>query len=177
MIPYHKNKVKRVVWEKEKMSWKASIMMYKELNIYSRCVPDIKELAWWRYARKFPHIKNKVSSVVAVLLGSQPKGMQRNFKTKICQLCGIIESPKHILFECESLSRVRTQLWNNILHVMPTGMVNDINALGADDKTSFFLSGMWSYDFIQEWADIYHQIAIFIDAMYQERRKIYDEMG
>ena len=127
--------------------------------------------------RKFPHIKKKVSSVIAVLLGSQPKGLQRNIGQNTCCLCGIKESPQHILFQCQPLNTIRTRVWADVLSVMPLGMAADLSALDPDSKTAFVLSGMNTTSFIEEWEDIYYKMANFVYCIYRERMLLYDEMG
>ena len=175
-IPYHKYKVKQVIWEYEKSLWKASVIMYKQLKLYVRCVSDIRHLAWWRYARIFPHVKRKVSCIVALLLGSQPKGMQRNLGSNICKLCGLFESCEHVLFECSRLNSVRLKVWSEVLNAMPLGMVNCLPN-NTHEKTAFILSGMNStYSFIQEWTSVYYHISKFVFTMYKERMIQYDEM-
>lgn len=177
LIPRYKNKIKSIIWEREKAMWKSSIMMYKELNVYTTCVLDIKVLAWWRYVQKVPHVKKKVACVVAVLLGSQPKGMQRNIGQNICRLCGIKESPQHILFHCSKLARVRSYAWDLVLSAMPMAMAKDLSSLNPDNKTVFFLSGLNTASFIEEWADAYYQVANYVYCIYKERMLLYDEMG
>ena len=52
---------------------------------------------------------NKISAVMAVLMGNQPKGLQCNFNNKLCRLCSVrdIDSAKHIIFTCDSLREHR----------------------------------------------------------------------
>ena len=177
MIPYYKHIVKHTIWERENVMWKASAMMYKELGVYLKCISAIKILPWWLYAQKCPHHKVRISCIIAVLMGSQPKGMQRNIGKKKCHLCGMSESPKHILFECPKLVNPRTQSWEGVLGVMPHSMMIDVDQLNMADKTAFILSGMNSASFIVEWADIYYQIANFVYSVYKTRMLLYDEMG
>ena len=45
---------KKIIWENERFKWKASCMLYKELDIYLESIKDIKMSCWWTVARYKP---------------------------------------------------------------------------------------------------------------------------
>ena len=71
--------IKKAVWKHEFESWVASQFMYPELDCYYKGVKNISMHCWWRYAAKNPRMTTPVSSVISVMMGSQPKSLQCNF--------------------------------------------------------------------------------------------------
>ena len=87
------------------MRWKATCLMYTELSIYTECVKSIKTHVWWFLARKRPYLIYKISALLSVCMGNEPKGMKCDFKRRLGFLCDARQaaSPKHILFEKTTL--------------------------------------------------------------------------
>lgn len=81
-----KKVVRERVWKTEILKWKASCMVYSELGIYRACVLNTHMHLWWAPARQSPHLLRQISCILAVLLGGQPHGMQRNLGQTICKL-------------------------------------------------------------------------------------------
>ena len=170
-----KTMTKKIIWENEVTKWKASCIMYRELSIYRNTMNDIKLHPWWNLARRRPHLYNAISSVMAVLLGGQPRKLQQNFGSRACGLClvGALESPQHILFECESLQVHRRRLWPGVLLHMPRAMQREVMLCEPIQKTTLLLSALNS-TFIPEWVDIYENIAKYVYDMYIARNKQYE---
>ena len=57
------------------------------------------------------YYNKKVSAVVAILMGGQPKCMQTNIDKSICLICDTRtpDTALYILFECDALSDVRNR--------------------------------------------------------------------
>ena len=75
--------VKKVVWQHETECWKASKYLYPELDIFYKSINVIRINCWWRFAASCPHQTKKVSGLIAVLMGSEPKHLQCQFTTKV----------------------------------------------------------------------------------------------
>ena len=132
---------------------------------------------WWYISKIYPYLSIKISSIVSILMGSQPKRMMCNFDSIYCNLCNIRnkETSVHILFECEGLSTIRDAAWTRVLSTMPTSMVNDIQSMTSGDKTSLLMS-CYGGSFIPEWADIYIQTIMSVNAIYKERADKYKRL-
>lgn len=158
------------------MKWYATCILYGDLNIYSELVTSVKIHNWWIVTQKIPHIFKSLSSIMAILMGGQPNGLQRNFKSQSCQLCESNDKKDliHILFNCSELNEVRTNNLTNLNKVMPRAMVEEFNGMNVAEKLKFLLSPLHS-QYIAEWKDIYVEIAKFVNAIYSLRAKLYDE--
>ena len=114
-----KEMTKRAVWDYEKQCWQATCLMYPELEVYRKYVHDIRMNAWWKFCSNHPEMTKKASYCMALHLGAQPKGMQRNIdKSKFkCGLCTlrVNENFKHILFECNEQEETNQIAWRKVL--------------------------------------------------------------
>ena len=128
--------------------------------------------------RKKPCLVNKISAVMAILMGNQPRGLQCNFNNKLCRLCSLrdLDSAKHILFTCDSLGEYRNLKLNEIYYLMPIGMQNSFNELSTEQKLVFFLSGMQCDVLIDEWTTVMIKICEFVYEIYRLRKTKYDMM-
>ena len=129
---------------------------------------------WWVFSNKFPHLLRKVSSVVSLLCGTQPKGLQC-FQT-MCKLCANRQTDcvEHILFVCESLNSIRIEHLRKISGSMTIAMVNEFSHMTPDRKVVFLISGL-NASYTWEWAEIYSNIANFVYTMYSVRFKLYEQ--
>ena len=102
---------KRIIWETERTCWLSTCALYGKLESYSNALEEIKPIGWWKFAQKHPGRTKQICCVVAIFLGTQPKGMQINFSL-ICKLCndGQIESNEHVLMQCPGYGETRNQL-------------------------------------------------------------------
>ena len=78
--------MQKTAWKHEFESFVASQSMYPELNCFYKAVKDASMYCWWCYAAKSPRMTAPVSSVVSVLIGSQPISLQCNFNKQTCSL-------------------------------------------------------------------------------------------
>ena len=169
-LAYWKKLIKTTVWKYEKIQWFSSCFMYSSLNYYRIIVTDIKLHTWWDIAKHLPHLSKKISSLMSVVMGSEPIKLHCNFDSKYCGLCQsrTIESVLHILFGCKELGVVRFSLLNNIIESMPDAMRDSFCNMIAEDKVIFLLSAMHC-KYTKEWSNLYRNIVIFVDEMYNER--------
>ena len=173
-----KSLTKRILWEYEKRNWRASCIMYKNLEIYADCVKNIKMHAWWIFLKGHPSFHRSVSAVVSVLLGSQPKGIQSNIGIKLCKLCDKRQpdDATHALFACDGLTPVRALHWQHVLNTMPPAMVREMADATNEKKATFILSGLGG-SYIAEWTAIYASIASFVWHVYSERHSSYHKVN
>ena len=169
-----KSLVKRVVWEYEWRRSRASCIMYPRLETYNRIVNDIKMNVWWIFCMYNPEWTTKVSCVMAVLLGTQPRQMQifPDSTYMTCQLCKacVHESAQHVSFYCSELEAVRRGAWDRVKSTKPKGMVDSLH--NPNDIIKRMLSGLGG-NYIREWDDIYKAFAQYIYSIYKTRAELY----
>ena len=165
-----KKLVKSTVWKYENMQWFSSCFMYSSLKYYRITVTSIKLHTWWDVAKHLPHLSHKISSLMSVLMGSEPIKLHCNYDSKYCGLCQsrTIESVVHILFGCPALGAERYNLLDNISKSMPSAMRDSFYNMIVEDKLIFLLSAMHC-KYTKEWANLYRNIVIFVDKMYNLR--------
>ena len=169
-------KVKRKILDIEKNRWKSTCLLYNSLGTYNKSVVSLVLHPWWVYVRHFPATYRKVSCVFAILCGRQPVGLQRNFSSSICKLCtnSCRETSLHVLFECDALNNIRETLISNIVCAMPQNMSNSFLSLNNCDRYTILITGLHCKSYIQEWANVYYNIARFVFDMYKKRADLYD---
>lgn len=163
--------VKNRIKDYEISRWRYTCMLYRGLDLYSSIITEMKPCAWWKFVQHHPNILTQAASVVALLMNNQPRGLQCNHESDICQLCidRTVDSSEHILFHCDSLDTVRQCVYPELLNVMPNAMRDCFETMTSDRKLSFILTGMNS-----EFYDIMKCIANFVYALYKERKRMYD---
>ena len=172
----NKTLVKKIISEQEYFRWRATCFLYSSLSVYMSAIDKIAVHTWWIFANKFPHLLRKISSVVALLCGTQPKSLQC-FQT-MCKLCQSRQpdSIEHTLFVCESLKSTRIDHLRKISASMPIAMNNEFSNMTPHRKVVFLLSGL-SAAYTWEWTAIYSNIANFVYEMYRERFKYYEQIS
>ena len=167
---------RQLIWANEKQMWKATCILYGNVSNYQNMIKDIKMLAWWKFVRKKPIKMKQVSCLVAILSGTQPKGMQANF-SNLCRMCDErrYESPEHVLMRCPRLSAQRLIFIHRIKAHMPPAMADCYEGMTISEKIQFFLSGFNS-SFIEEWSPLYSSVAEFVWGMYKCRYELYNEV-
>ena len=176
-IEYWKSHVKKIIWNVEYDRWRFTCSMHDKLVMYRECVVKIEMHPWWSLLRIRPYLNKAVSSVMSVLLGSQPKGMGANFDFTLCRLC-CSRSPDtcyHILLYCESLIEIRTKWFRIIREQMPVAMKYDFDNITCERKLTFLLSGLF-VNCQTDWPDLYEAIALFVCEMYTHRKELYDNI-
>ena len=172
-----KQALKKAVYERESNRWKATCLMYSSLDIFRKAHTSISLNCWWYFVKIKPVMFKKVSSVVAVLMGTQPSGLQRNHGIRCCGLCGTEnESTIHVLFDCNKLRECRSQMWNNVTESMPEGLKLEMDSRDNTEKAIMLLSG-FGQSFIHEWTQLYSNSARFVHTMYKKRSQLYDELA
>ena len=110
---------------------------------------------WFQVVRLVPPLFRQVSAILAILAGVEPRRFQCQYNNKKCFRCvNAMGDPKHILFECESLSRVRDYHMRYLLFLMPSPMKESFLDMTNSEKTIFVVSGL-NCEFCQEWLYIY----------------------
>ena len=172
-----KKTVKNIVWKHEMIKWRSTCLLYNDLEIYIHSVTSIAIHPWWVLAKIYPHLMKYVSCLTSVLMSGQPMGIQRNLNSKICILCdeGAKDTPEHILFKCSSLDSIRSVLMQNIINEMPYAMKRDFLTLNSFRKLQFLLSG-FNCKFTIEWINLYRRVLLWVQELYAQRSKIYDNI-
>jgi hypothetical protein len=118
--------IKDLVWGHEASVWKASQLMYPELQICGKSINGIKLHPWWLVAHAHPGLTSKVSGIMALLCGGQPTSVQRNIGSPRCRICSSGDSDNviHVLFQClnQVLAVLRQRLLNTVTKNMPPAM-------------------------------------------------------
>lgn len=174
-LPQYKKMIKKVVFDKEVFRWKATVMFFHELPLYVHCIKNIEINFWLKVVRLAPSLFSQTSIIFAIIAGVEPRRFACYFKASNCFRCEsfVIDDVKHILFDCESLSRVRDFYMNYLLFLMPLPMKLSFLNMSSKEKALFILSGL-NCDFCQEWMYIYRAVAVFVYEMYKYRKKLHN---
>ena len=62
-----------------------------------------------------------------------------------------MDSPIHILFECDALKDMRIGLWGNIVSYMPAAMADHVTTATILDRYEFIITGLKCTSYITEW--------------------------
>ena len=172
-----KCKVKRTISEYETRAWRSSCVLYRRLTLYCEVVREQKIIVWWEFVRRFSGTFKSVSSVVALLCGTQPRGYGANFGTHArCQICTSyeMETSLHVLFDCETLSVTRECVYVPLLETMPDAMRRAYEAMNKTTRLKCLLSGFLTAKYVPEWQELYMKTSAFVYELYRARRKRYE---
>ena len=119
-----KNDIKRRVKDWDIEQWRASCMMYCKLkDYYFSAQQNLCPNMWYKLSNALPHLTNNISHIMALIMGSQPRGMQHNFALLPCQICESHEtdSPSHVLLKCGAnrFLQTREKFMRSIISEMP----------------------------------------------------------
>ena len=170
----YKKIVKNTVYDHEKYCWKATMSLLHNLPYYDSCVLNIVIHPWWCFVKASPKYYRKVSSIFAIICGSQPKFHQCNFDNKLCQLCcgRQTETSVHVLFDCPCLNIDRNLYLSKIRFNMPFAMRNEFVSMTNTEKCLFILSAM-NCKYNADWLSIYESMSTFVYEMYKKRKVLY----
>ena len=129
---------------------------------------------WWTFCDKFPRYLKKVQYMYRMLVSkSCLKADIKAFKGEsgTCNLCDnhALETCAHMLFDCEGLNELRTQLWHDVGLCIPKPLFQDINKMSSILKVEFIFSAFRS-PYVKEWSFVYMSIADFCYKMYRRRQ-------
>ena len=129
---------------------------------------------WWVYVKFYPFMFKKVSAVMSILMGDQPRGLQI-FDQVRCQICNDhkVDSSFHVLFECVTLEDTRNPLLYKLYACIPECDKEAYDSMIDNDKLCFLLSGFLP-NYNKSYDALYRNTAIFVFSMYQKRYEIYD---
>ena len=171
--PMVKSTIKKMIMDREVRRWKATCLMFSSLAVFRKATHDISLNCWWYYVKTKPTMCKKVSSVVAVLMGSQPSGFTHNYGENRCGLCEEAKDTViHNLFVCRKLEEKRQILWSKVTDAMPLAMKTCVNDMSNFDKTVFILSG-YGNKYVREWNELYYETACFVHELYKYRSEQY----
>ena len=173
-ISQYKKIVKNTVYDYEKYCWRVTMSLLHNLPFYDSCVLNIDIHPWWCFVKASPKYYRKVSSIIAIICGSQPKFYQCNFNSKLCQLCcdRQTETAIHVLFECPRLYIDRNLYLSKVRFSMPFAMRNEFVGMTNKDKCLFILSAMNS-KYNADWLSIYESMSTFVYELYKKRKLLY----
>ena len=170
-----KTQQKRTIWEYEIYWRKATQLIYPERDPYYKMVRNISVNVWWQIAARNPISTSKIGSVAAIAGGTQPRGLQCNFRCQQCRLyCKQrLDDAMHIIFQCSALEA--TRIWAAVLDVLPNAMAADISHKSWHAVLHLTLSGFGD-QFIPEWKPIDLHAACFVHSMYKGRYQMYRDI-
>ena len=172
-----KSIVKREIWRVEVAKWKATCLLYHSLDTYSTIVTHIGINIWWKIASKVPHMTNKISGVMSVIMNSQPRGMFCKRNGKKCTVCdiGIVDSVQHVLFICPQL-QTREKYLEKLIQAMSPSLASSFANSDENTKTYMLLSAYGCAYPIDEWLDLYCETASYIYSMYASRKEAHTQL-
>ena len=136
---------------------------------------NIEIHAWWHAAHDIPHLSRKFFTIMSLLLGSPPSGMQCDIGKHTCSLCNEHVKPDayHCLFACDSLRDIRQKSMERIRLSMPSGMQIDFDKMKSSQKLNFLLSG-FNIKYTREWRILYENVARGVSDIYSKRTSLID---
>ena len=168
-----------MIRDHEDAAWRASCVLYRRLTVYNEVVQRRAIHVWWTFVKYNSGAFKRTSSVMAILCGSQPKGMGKNFtRNPRCQICDAyaLEDFEHTLFVCDSLSDMRQRLFSRLIESMPLSMQTDLLNMSHRNKLRYLLSGFSMEHYVPEWQDIYLKTSTFMYEMYRARAAEYKRL-
>ena len=172
--------VKKCILDYEDRAWRASCVLYRGLSLYVEIVTTRRINLWWTVVSHMSGYFKKVSSVVALICGTQPNGYGVNFGLNPrCQICVSYEAEtfEHTLFQCDGLDITRQRFMNDLKNNMPQNMWFDFDSMSYAQKFKFLLSGLNSDRYMPEWKDIYLSISTLIFELYKARAMSYNQLN
>ena len=142
----HKSIIKSIVWGSEIMRWRATCYLYHELSMYVNFIRSMIIVMWCKLSSQDPHTTEKVCSLMAVIMGTQPTKMFRNMGNAK-QMCGLYntrirENPKQVLFQYPGLEPFRANGWRQVVSSMPPTMTRELERMDHDRKLGLIASGL-----------------------------------
>ena len=158
--------------------WKSTCLLYKSLDIYRETVFNIGNHIWWKIASKVPNFTRNISGVMSVLMNSQPRGMFCKSIGKMCAICesNVVDSAKHVLFECKRLETPRKIYMSKLYNSMPPALVISFRESNNREKTYLLLSAYRSRFPIDEWLNLYCETSSYVYHMYKSRKESHTQM-
>ena len=126
----------------------------------------------------YPYLTKQISSVMAILMGDQPWGLHTHYRNQpLCAMCSdrILDTPEHILFECNRLDELRSHHVSKVIGLMPVALKRDFMEFDIRQKTSLFISGYYCESIIGDWTQMFCATACFIHDMYVKRKLLLSE--
>ena len=178
MVEPLKREIKGIIQKWDENRIRASCLLYRSLSTFSESVRYKKLNVWWKVVAANSAAFRSVSSVVALLCGTQPSGCGTNFGSRTCQICCDYtrDTVEHILFECAGLQNRRATLLKLLTDSMPYGMRESFAMLNTKDKAIFILSGLGKGCYIPEWQKTYLSASRLVHTMYSARKALYDSL-
>ena len=169
--------IKKHILDVENQRWRATCLLYSSLDIFRNATKSINMNCWWIFSKASPLTTNKVSSLMAVMMGGQPSGYQQNFSRDACTLCDSqsYDNVIHVLFDCDKLSQMRCQLYQKLIASMPQALSEDFHNMTKREKLILMFSG-YGQTYIPEWRNLYMNTAAYVDSLYKLRSNAYDAL-
>ena len=154
-INVYKKLTKSNLWNVEKDQWKATILLYKEADLFLNCGLNLENgYRLWKVAKWDVSTLYKVKSMFKFLVINKEK----------CGFnCYCPEKPTavHIIFDCPVVEQARLLELSKMVSLMPTAMRNDFNEMLSKEKLYFIYSCM-KCEPILEWKNLYIAMIDFV---------------
>ena len=172
-----KSIIKKHIYDVEVERWKATCLLYSSLNIFRIATESISMNCWWIFSKATPLASNKVSSLMAVMMGSQPAGYQQNFSRDPCSLCdeSTYDNVIHVLFDCDRMAQLRCYLYRKLIESMPNALAEQFTNMSKHEKLVLMFSG-YGHRYVPEWHELYLNTANYVDSLYKLRSTAYDAL-
>lgn len=154
-----------IVREREHDEWRATLLLYKSLDVFQECIKTRDLCVWWKVSLYRPELTRKIYVVIRLLSGQQALSRKMHDQKTIRN--DLMHDQKHILFRCSKLGQLREITWGLVLQSMPIPMAEHVKRLNDAAKVTFLLSG-FRVNFTPEWSDVYASVANFIFIMYSD---------
>ena len=139
--------------ERESAEIVATMIMYKNLNVFKKSDIVQSGFIWWYVARKSTQLLYKVKVMFKMLVTNNEKCGY------ICS-CNTKPDIGHILFECAHNYLVRNELYNKMLSEMPVTLKMAFEGMSSEAKVTLLYNCYGS--FIREWMTLYKTTVNFM---------------
>ena len=171
--------VRICVKDREEQKWRVMSCLYPSIEMMTVGMPVLEILAWWQYVDKSPNNLYKCVSIVRLLMGCHRLNTclyrygQNEIASPLCNECSFYEEETvdHMLFRCSSLSHLRRDLWNKVMLMSPSEVLNrEMCSMSWTKLSTFILSGLHN-SFVPEWKEFFDAMCEFVYKLYTQRVK------
>ena len=171
-----KGLVRKTIVEYENKCYQATVLLYKRMDIFGKCIPSIDMWPWYVFVNRVrPFSQRECKSIARLVFRESCLNGDQDKMTKqssTCSLCdsGWPEDATHLLFVCEKFSDLRKELWSNVESSAPPELVTEMCKMTTKDRSMFILSA-FNVKYVPEWDELYNAVLEFIHKIYVARGK------
>ena len=131
----------------------ASMLTYKNLNVFKQTDIVRNGFTWWHVAKKNTRLLYKVKVMIKMLVTNNEKCGY------ICN-CNVMPDVSHILFDCTHNNLLRDELYKKMTDEMPVALKMAFQDMNCESKITLLFNCYG--DYVTEWTTLYKATVNFI---------------